>query len=57
MVGEEGGIPTFMDRKYSVLEEAVEREGGRLWLLLLLLQRNTLLPGSEHLVERVDADR
>lgn len=29
---------------------------GRLGLFLFLLQRYTLLPGSEHLVERVDAD-
>lgn len=35
-----------MDRKYSVLEEAMECGEGRLWLFLLLLQRYTLLPGS-----------
>lgn len=36
----------FMDRKYSVLEEAVECAEARLGLLLFLLQRDTLLPGS-----------
>lgn len=46
----------FMDRKYSVLEEAVECDEGRLRLFLLLLQRYTLLSGSQHFIERVDAD-
>lgn len=45
-----------MDKKYSVLEEAVEGEGGRLGLFLLLLQGYALLPGRQHLVERVHAD-
>lgn len=46
LVGEEGGIPMFMGRKYSVLEEAVECAEGSSGLFLLLLQRDALLPGS-----------
>lgn len=52
----EGSGIMFVGRKYRALEEAVEGDQGRLRLLLLLLQGYTLLPGSQHFVEGVDAD-